>query len=358
MKTGAWLRGGRGKIAGMVAQKSSDGKGTILRELVTPSNPQSLAQMANRLAFGTVTQAAAFMLPIIGQTFRGQNGEKMNRRRFIALNVPLLQTNAISQSENGEIKAAFRGKSSNYLVPNAYRISEGSLVMDSLLIPFVNNAGSATPELAMESFTEVGLTPGATYKPAEILAQMFPCLAKQQITCCGIGTLNDTSTAYRYSGGADFVRASAFGAFRINFNQNAPSFEFTANTTEEQIKTYLTAGFDAEKTTAEFISGFISHLTLAANHVHCDVSMLDIMRESIFAGDYTLMAFGVILSELNSGIWEYSNSEMVIIPPTGVAAEDNNYWYGLTFNNALVDYMGSDAASKLFTRKGGLINKF
>ena len=59
-KTGIWLRGARGKLAGNVLFKGENA--AIIRENVTPRNPQSAKQMLQRVAFATVSQAAKFIL--------------------------------------------------------------------------------------------------------------------------------------------------------------------------------------------------------------------------------------------------------------------------------------------------------
>ena len=47
-KTGFWLKGATGKLAGAALQKGANGE-TIMREIVTPKNPQTEAQMIQRI---------------------------------------------------------------------------------------------------------------------------------------------------------------------------------------------------------------------------------------------------------------------------------------------------------------------
>lgn len=355
MKTGAWLRGGRGKIAGMVAQKSSDGKGTVLRELVIPKNPQTANQMATRLAFGTVTQAASNMIQIIGQSFRGQSDEAMNRRRFVALNVPLLKSEALSQSMNGAVNAIFRGKNSETLIPNAYRISEGSLVTPSELVPYVNQGN-----VALNPFASVTLVAGQSYKPSDILAQMFHCQSKQQVTL--VAFVHDESdgvdnVVYTANNG-DFIRQCYFAGYRIVLNEDAAAFEFTAQTTVEQIKAALRTGFDTDKTTSLFLADFIENVSLESNVISSDTSFVDVLSTMTGFETQRVVGLGVILSQLDNGNWDYNNATMAFVVPEGNVDTTNERWYGLSFNSALIDYIGAQAASTLFTRKGGLINEF
>lgn len=62
-KAGFWLRGAKGKFAGAVMQGS--GVGTIQRENVTPSNPQTENQVAQRAKFKLMSQIAAVLAPVI-----------------------------------------------------------------------------------------------------------------------------------------------------------------------------------------------------------------------------------------------------------------------------------------------------
>lgn len=357
MKTGAWLRGGRGKIAGMVAQKSSDGKGTVLRELVTPSNPQTVDQMATRLAFGTVTQAAALMLPIIGQTFISTADEKMNRRRFVALNVPILKAVALSQQSGGNDVGSFRSKSSKSLIPNAYRVSEGSLALPAAVTPSIDMDMIITSNFNERPFQ---LVAGEVYNPADILASIIGFNKNYQLTFIGIYTANgeDGVETLNVSTG-DFVRQSVFAGYRVNLDKNAETFTFNEQMTSQQLITALLKGFNTEKTTAEFISSFSSRLTLSSDFkISAENTLTAVLDTLVSAEDYTLAAAASIVSRLADGKWDYSNSTMICLPMDGEMIVSNDQYSGMKFNNALVEYLGPEAASKLFTRKGGLINDF
>lgn len=356
MKTGAWLRGGRGKIAGMVAQKSSDGKGTVLRELVIPKNPQSIDQMATRLAFGTVTQAAALMLPIIGQTFKGQSDEKLNRRRFVSLNVPVLKAEAVSQSNGGDVSGLFRGKNTKSLIPNNYIISEGSLALPARITPVYNPEHDAFDSMNLQNFT---LVPGTMYKANEVLASMFGILPSQQLTTVGIFSDKIAADAIEYvqESSGDFVRNTYFGAMRIVFNNDAPTITFTAETTIAQIKEWLRQGFDATKTSESAINTIVTYFDLE-NNVLINGSdilnfILDVFRRFFSSPNLEAIAFGNILSQLINGAWDYTSSTLVKLEPTGSVSVDNLDWYGLSFIDAVADYLPAGTASKLFTRKGG-----
>lgn len=53
-KSGFWLRGAKGKLAGTVLYQS--GGRTLQREIVTPKNPQTMGQMSQRVVFATAAK--------------------------------------------------------------------------------------------------------------------------------------------------------------------------------------------------------------------------------------------------------------------------------------------------------------
>ena len=67
--SGFWLRGARGKLAGSVLQKGVDG--TIIREKVKPSNPNSEGQKIQRMIFGSVAMAYSVLKTICDHSFEG-----------------------------------------------------------------------------------------------------------------------------------------------------------------------------------------------------------------------------------------------------------------------------------------------
>ena len=79
-KPGFWLRGAKGKLAGASIAKGADGS-TVIREIVTPKNPQTLAQKIQRIVMATVTKAYSCMKVICDHSFEGLSmGAKcMNR---------------------------------------------------------------------------------------------------------------------------------------------------------------------------------------------------------------------------------------------------------------------------------------
>ena len=65
-KIGFWLKGATGKLAGAALQRGANGE-TIMREIVTPKNPQAEAQMIQRILMNTASQAYSKMKDICGR---------------------------------------------------------------------------------------------------------------------------------------------------------------------------------------------------------------------------------------------------------------------------------------------------
>lgn len=69
MKTGFWLRNGKGKLAGATVYQSNGE--TVMREIVSPSNPQTVKQTIQRIIMHTVGQAYSLFKEICDHSFEG-----------------------------------------------------------------------------------------------------------------------------------------------------------------------------------------------------------------------------------------------------------------------------------------------
>ncbi len=69
-KVGFWLKGAKGKLAGSTIYKDGNGD-TVMREVVSPANPQTDAQMIQRIIMHTVMSAFSKMKAITDHSFEG-----------------------------------------------------------------------------------------------------------------------------------------------------------------------------------------------------------------------------------------------------------------------------------------------
>lgn len=135
-KVGVYLRGGRGKFAGGVLQKGADG-GTILRELVKPSNPQSGQQSGQRMKLAPAQAFYRAFSSVLDHSWEGVPYGFKSRREFLSR---ALKSPAVAYYKNQ------RG-----LVPALYEISSGTLTKsvkiyddpDTIIIELVRAPTSA-----------------------------------------------------------------------------------------------------------------------------------------------------------------------------------------------------------------------
>lgn len=119
-KSGFWLRGARGKLAGAVLAKGADGQ-TIMREKVTPKNPQTNGQMAQRMIFATVVSAYSKMKAITDHSFEGVQYGAKTQQAFMKENLAIMRNRASEDEGN------FLIPNIGVLMANPYLVSKGSL---------------------------------------------------------------------------------------------------------------------------------------------------------------------------------------------------------------------------------------
>lgn len=128
-KSGFWLRGSKGKLAGASIAKGADGS-TVIREIVTPKNPQTTAQKIQRIIMATVTKAYSLMKAICDHSFEGLSMGAKCMNRFNQLNAAMLRGYVQECINNGMFEneiVDFTVKGSNRLPVNPWVISSGSL---------------------------------------------------------------------------------------------------------------------------------------------------------------------------------------------------------------------------------------
>ena len=139
-KAGFWLRGSRGKLAGASMAKGANGQ-TIIREIVTPKNPQTQAQMIQRVIMKTIMTAYSRMKEITDHSFEGISPGRDTMAEFMRINLNTLRENVAVEIANGrglDDIYAFTPLKSETFAPNAYIIAKGSL-------PVVNSVVNRSP---------------------------------------------------------------------------------------------------------------------------------------------------------------------------------------------------------------------
>lgn len=382
-KVGLFLRGARGKFAGSVLQKGE--KGTIIRENVKAANPQTQKQMLQRIAFATVSLAAKYMLPIIGQTFEGRPNEKENRRAFLKANVTKLRNEFVKYNGLGNLPAATPDitsalpKSVSALVPNAYMISNGSLILPDWMRVY---RGQRNEFVCDDGPSVEMLVPfGDALNPASVI-ELIGLHVGDQITACGILTRNGEENVIEFDNSLnDYVRFGKVAASRLVFDADEDwwadnSVEIEAGgdiaAAKEAIVNAIMNCVNDEKTDPTFKGTFGRWLTtnLVLAPVAGDESKFKISATGYNAltwivdgrilGDpgnepWKLKAAGYFISNFKNGYWHYSNCELAEIAP-GTITRDNTY-HGARYLAAQESYIKTtDENSDKFTRRGGDVN--
>lgn len=128
MKTGFWLRGGKGKLAGAtVYQQNGE---TVMREVVSPTNPKTEKQIIQRIIMHTVMQAYSKMKEICDHSFEGLKKGQPTMSYFMAQNVGFAREKVANMQAQGIpflnmynfVPLGVKG-----FTPNQYQVSMGSL---------------------------------------------------------------------------------------------------------------------------------------------------------------------------------------------------------------------------------------
>lgn len=350
-KNPIWLRGAKGKLAGMVLQKASDG-GTMVRENVTPKNPRSVGQMATRLAFGQVNTAAAALNSLINHAFEGVSVGKMSRRKFVSLNVSRLKNYALQQyNGQGTVDlAGFSPKGLNIPIPNKLIVSRGSLVRSDYCRAYAAADGTIKFGTGGSDPIDIDLDPGFTYLDMLTVMGFKP---GDEFSVVEIKAAYNDSTITSY-GEATFgngVRPAIWRAARIVFkgyddliseneNWNSPVSQFT------QFSEILSKMILSDLTSDDMYDFFAQfHDFVPGQDGSASVT---IPTAFALPTDKPILAAATIVSRWDGGIEKRSNEDMVT---TTVA--NANGWFGLTFDNAYKTYAQEKASSDLFLNQGG-----
>lgn len=115
-----FLTGATGKFAGAAFQQSP-GNGTILREVVKPTNPSTEAQVEQRAKFKLMSQVATAFKSVIAMK---REGNITPRNMFVKINSPLLTFDAAQSRAEIELAKLQLTKSAQLVDISAGAISE------------------------------------------------------------------------------------------------------------------------------------------------------------------------------------------------------------------------------------------
>lgn len=354
-----WLRGGKGKLAGSVLFKGE--RGTIVRENITPHNPQTGGMMRQRALFATVTQAAKLMLPIIGISFEGVSEGKLNRRKFVQLNTTYLGSIARNILTTGTNPRGLRfsGKGNAQLISNPYIISRGTLKLPNQGLAIINNGG--LPE--QQQVYNVNI-PLGQYTPLQLWKLLYGMEPGSQLTLPYITFASNPANKFAMeitddAGNViDGIRYASFSAPRIVLaTEDGSPMEITAQTKAEQLEAHLALGVVSEKT-EDYALGYFCNIEVSdSTATGITVEVLPNYEELFSVRGRSLGACGLIYSELDqNGNWRYTNSQMVVFGSTIIKGNDGTFvanYHGLKLENAINTYRKTRTTEKNYLQTGG-----
>lgn len=136
-----WLRGKKGKLAGTTVY-TSKGR-TIQREIVAVSNPQTRAQMTQRVKWPNLVNTYKLLKSLMKYAFESKKGAQSDYNALMSVNASAASVPAITKS------MARQG----FVVPFGYQITMGSL--GTFTAPYDAEAGSFVANIATGDVKEI-----------------------------------------------------------------------------------------------------------------------------------------------------------------------------------------------------------
>lgn len=127
-KVGFWLRGSKGKLAGATMYQQNGE--TVMREIVTPSNPKTTAQLVQRIIMHTIMGSYSMMKEIVDHSFEGVKKGQDTMAYFMKQNVQFCREKIATMQQQGSSSYEmynFAPLGMKGFTPNQYQVAMGSL---------------------------------------------------------------------------------------------------------------------------------------------------------------------------------------------------------------------------------------
>lgn len=193
-KTGFWLKGATGKLAGTTMYKDPTTGETIMREIVTPSNPKTDAQLMQRIIMHTVAASYGVMKEICDHSFEGMKAGRETMSYFMKQNIQRCREAINTQLNEGlnlyEIYDFLKLGVKGY-VNNQYQLSMGSL-------PQVDASLYSRPQ-GNNRVQSVGLVQGINANTYAAVINALGLKRGDQLTFIGIKTTGARSADFNFA---------------------------------------------------------------------------------------------------------------------------------------------------------------
>lgn len=350
-KSNFYLYGVKGKVGNLVAQKGVKG-GTTLRSYVIPKNPKTRRQIAQRIIFATVTQAARVLKPLINHSFEGVAYGNDSVNRFRSLNLKKLRALAAKDFADtpkaADAQCFFTTQGIRSIIPNQYIVSSGSLSASALTVAKAGqpSVGAVDGELymAIAGDKTISLQPvingeTVTVTRAQLLKALFGITAlNEQISLCMIV---NPSVEYQYTYGDEeapgfqipytqynvqrlVMRAATDLSETFTVGQLVEGSFTPVESVEEHLAEFVMETFDSNLSAEPFMRFMETVLTnfygvewVPGNVIELQpVDGYNKALNGVVPEDTAVVAAGFIRSRLVEGAWQRSTTSLVLSTPT------------------------------------------
>lgn len=276
------------RISGAVGQvvfRVVNGKSTVSQKPDKVANPKTIEQQTQRMVFTTCVTAYSAMKGICDHSFEGLRKGSENQAEFMRRNLAWLK----SQGYN------FSVKGNPSIVPNAYRISKGSLTP----VQYIN--AQPIQENAINGAAVTLSEPVAASALAAMTVKQFHDLMNaqigDQITVCAVRVVSDSG--YRFSE-SEIQYECGFDYARIIFN---------IGTDSELLMTDGTIN-TANVNTVDSLN--YQNIVVKQNSTNLQVGVVSDKFVVLEDPVYQYCAAGVIISRKSDGKWMRSTQNLAV----------------------------------------------
>lgn len=276
------------RISGAVGQvvfRVVDGKSTVSQKPDKVSNPKTIEQQTQRMVFTTCITAYSAMKGICDHSFEGLRKGSENQAEFMRRNLAWLK----SQDYN------FSVKGNPSIVPNAYRISKGSL-------PAVQyNSAKSVQQNETNGAAVILSEPIAANALATMTVKQFHDLVNaqigDQITVCAVRATSDSG--YRFSD-TELQYECGFDYARIIFNIG----------TDDELLMTDNAINTANVNTVDSLN--YENIVISQDSTNLQVGVVSNKFSILEDLIYQYCAAGVIISRKTDGKWLRSTQNLAV----------------------------------------------
>lgn len=330
------------------------------------ANPQTPAQMRQRIAFATVLTASKHLQAVIEM---GSDGGKPSLTDFIKRNTALLKQQIATLPDTATITpstpyvAQFMPKGTGIFVPNNYILSDGSLPTPAYFTPAITTGHGNVLEvskIAQTHDTDIVLSQGEQYDAQLLVEDLFGLLMGDQITA--IAAVPTAYIAYQGDDGQTAFTARLV-IHRVAVRETNVPFSVPDNDgdVETAVKNAVKRCFDAAKSSEKLLALMLDAVTIAPNGDGTyNIEVADIATYRLYGNTERVQAFGWLYSHYDEWReqWTFNRCQLRCLNPSWDPQDipngkDQPLNNGLDYAHALKTYTTTTATPSSFFARGG-----